>query len=171
MARSELLWSSQTFSVYREESLLPDGRLAEYDIIRRPAIAAVVAMPGPDSVILIHQYRHIARGPIWEIPAGKVTNETPESCGIRELEEEAGYRAGKLQLLGAFHVEPGGIDQTLEIFLATDLAETRQRCEPDEFIVVHDMPLRRALEMVGRREIIDAKSVLALFLANAFVNQ
>lgn len=148
-----------------DEVELPGGARAELEVVRHPGAAAVVPFASPDRVVLIHQFRHAADGFIWEVPAGKLDGEAPEVCAARELEEEAGLRAGRLERLGAIWTTPGFTDERIFLFAARELESVPQRLDPDEVLEVVEMPLARALEMVWSGELCDAKSALALLYA------
>ena len=160
-----LVHRGPAFDLCVEPVELPNGARIDLDIVRHPGAAAVVPFVSEDSVLLIHQYRHAAGGSIWEVPAGKLDGEAPEVCAARELEEEAGRRAGRLEKLGAVWTSPGFTDERIHLFAAYDLEPVPQRLEPDEILEVVEMPFERALELVFRGELSDAKSALALLLA------
>jgi ADP-ribose pyrophosphatase len=152
--------------VSRERVRLPNGRVAELDIVRHPGASAVVPFEGDDDVLLIRQYRHAAGGEILEVPAGKLDpGDTPASCAARELEEEAGRCAGRIEQLGWIFTTPGFTDEVIHLFAAFDLEPIPTRHEDDEVIEVLRVPLRIALDKVWRGEINDAKSALALLHA------
>lgn len=145
---------------------MPDGRQIELEIIRHPGASAVVPFRNDDEVLLIDQYRFAADGQLWEVPAGKLdAGEAPEVCAARELEEEAGYRAGRLEHLVSIYTTPGFTDEMIHLFAAYDLEPAEQRLEPDELIRVVPTPFARAIEMVYDGTINDAKSALALLHA------
>ena len=153
----------------------PDGSVGELEIIRHPGAAAIVALdppgngasdPGQPIVVLIRQYRYAAGGFVWEVPAGKLDpGEAPETCAARELEEETGYRAGRLRHLSTIHTTPGFTDEVIHLFLAWELEAGEADHGPSEFIERHEMPLASAIEMIDRGEITDAKTICALTLA------
>jgi ADP-ribose pyrophosphatase len=124
-----------------------------------------VALTGAGEVLLVRQYRHAAGGFIYEVPAGKLDGEPPEACAARELEEEAGVAAGRLQRLGSIVTTPGFSDEVIHLYLATDLRPARQQLEADEVLTVQKVPFATALAMCARGEIRDAKSMCALLLA------
>jgi ADP-ribose pyrophosphatase len=152
--------------VSRERIRLPNGREAELDIVRHPGASAVVPFEGDDDVLLIRQYRHAAGGEILEVPAGKLDpGDTPASCAARELEEEAGRRARRIEQLGWIFTTPGFTDEVIHLFAAFELETIPTRHEDDEVIEVLRVPLREAIDKVWRGEINDAKSALALLHA------
>lgn len=145
---------------------LPGDRRVELEIIRHPGAAAIVPFRTPDEVLLLEQYRFAADGNLWEIPAGKLdAGEAPERCAARELEEEAGYRAGRLEPLTSIFTSPGFTDEVIHLFAAFDLRESEQQLEADEVIRVVPTPFAEALAMVFDGRIRDAKSALALLHA------
>jgi ADP-ribose pyrophosphatase len=150
----------------RERVRLPNGRDVDLDIVRHPGAAAVVPFVSDDEVLLIRQYRYAAGGTILEVPAGKLDpGEGPEVCAARELEEEAGQRAGRLQALGWIFTTPGFTDEVIHLFAAYDLEPVPTRHQPDEVIELVPMRLEEALAHVWRGDIPDAKSALALIHA------
>ena len=152
--------------VVSEEVELPNGHRVGLDIIRHPGAAAVVPFLSRDEVLLIRQYRHATGGTIFEVPAGKLEpGEAPEICAARELEEETGQRAGRLDLLGSIWTTPGFTDERIHLFAAHDLEECEQRLQKDEVIELLPMPLDEALELVWSGRMSDAKSALALIYA------
>jgi ADP-ribose pyrophosphatase len=149
-----------------EEITLPNGSTATLDLIRHPGAAAVVPFLDDETVLLIRQYRHAAGRTILEIPAGKLeANEPPDVCAVRELEEETGRRAGRIESLGEILTTPGFTDEKIHLYAAFDLTDVGARPQEDEHIECVRMPLQRALELVWSGELTDAKSALALLHA------
>jgi ADP-ribose pyrophosphatase len=152
--------------VNSERVRLPNGRLVELDIVPHPGAAAVVPFVSDDEVILIRQYRHATGGSILEVPAGKLDDgEAPERCAARELEEEAGQRAGRLEPLGWIWTSPGFTDERIFLFAGFELKPVPLRHEEDEHIELVPLGFREALDLVWRGELTDAKSALALIQA------
>ena len=143
---------------------LPGGKRAELELIRHPGASAVVPLHPDRSVTLIRQYRYAADGYILEVPAGKLDpGESPESCALREIVEEAGVRASKLHPLGWIFTTPGFTDEKIHLFAATDLTPAAQSLDDDEVIDVVKMPLSEALRLAATGGIPDAKSLCALY--------
>jgi ADP-ribose pyrophosphatase len=156
-----------------EESIvLPNGHAMELEIIRHPGASAIVPLTPEGDVILIRQYRHAAGGFIYEVPAGKLDKgEPPEECAARELTEEAGVVAGRMRRLASIVTAPGFADEVIHLYLATELTPARTSHEPSEVITLLKRPLAECLDMISRGEIIDGKTICALFLANKLVTE
>jgi ADP-ribose pyrophosphatase len=138
---------------------------AEYDreIISHRGSAVVVPLFADGTVAMVRQYRHAAKETLLELPAGSLDEgETPEIAAVRELEEEIGFQAGKLEQIAEFYVSPGFLDEKMFIFLATELTRTKQNLEIDEIIEVERIPLEIAVATVERGEICDAKTIIGL---------
>jgi len=141
------------------------------EIIRHPGGAAVVALNKENEVCLLKQYRHAVDKWLWELPAGKIDNHEPPLQTIkRELREEAGITATQWNQLGQMVSSPGILDEVLYLYLARNLASTQTEHELHEYIEIHWMNFDSALEMAQNNEIIDGKSIIALFRAQHFIN-
>lgn len=151
----------------------PDGERFTRDIVRSPgAVAAVPVRSGADGVpmvVLVRQYRAPFDQPILEIPAGMrdIPDEPTELTAERELVEEVGLRPGRLEHLIDFYPSVGMTDAVLAVYLATDLVEVGNETHgPEEaHMEIVEMPLAKAVEMVVRGEIHDAKTMIGLLLA------
>lgn len=163
--QSRSLYRGRIISLAMEQHPLPDGRQAEFEIIRHPGGAAVVPLLADGRVVLIRQFRPAFAAWLWEIPAGRLEiGESPAACAGRELAEETGYRAGRLEKLGEMLSTPGFCDEVIHLFVARDLHPSACTPEEDEFIEAVPFSLAEALAMVRRGEIVDGKSQLALLL-------
>ncbi len=168
-------YEGRVFDVELDRVRFPDGTTGELEIIRHPGASAIVPLvpggggpnaAGQPSVVLIRQYRYAAGGFVWEVPAGKLDpGERPEACAARELEEETGMRAGRLEHLGTIYTTPGFTDEVIHLFVGWELVEGEARHEASEFIERHTLPLATALDWVDRGEIRDAKTICALLMA------
>jgi ADP-ribose pyrophosphatase len=136
------------------------------EVVHHPGSAVILPVFDDGTVALVRQYRHPAVKYLLELPAGTLHDqEAPEDGAARELEEELGRRARKLEKLSEFFVSPGFCEEKMWVFLATDMTETQQRLDEDEFIEVVRLPFSRALQMVADGEIEDAKTIIGLMLA------
>ena len=156
-----------------DEVRFPDGSMGSLEMIRHPGASAVVPLLDPESddpqVLLIRQYRYAADGYLYEIPAGRLDpGESPEECAHRELAEETGYRAERVEHLFTMFTTPGFTDEKIHLFLATGLTAGESQREADEFLELVPTKLSRALSMVEQGEIQDAKTALALLYAAGF---
>jgi ADP-ribose pyrophosphatase len=157
-----LAYQGRSIAVWQEDVELPNGARAQLDIVRHPGASCVVPIEDDGRVLLLRQYRYAAGGTIWEVPAGKLDGDTPERCAARELEEEAGRRAGRLERLGEIWTTPGFTDEKIHLFAAFELVEVPHAREEHEVIEVVPMPLAAALDLIWSGELTDAKSALAL---------
>src|SRR4051812_22877860 len=151
-----------------ERVRLPNGHEMEMEIVRHPGAAAVAALDGEGAVTLLRQYRHAVGGWLWEVPAGKLdAAEAPEHCAARELAEEAGLAAGRLDYAGSIVTCPGFCDEVIHLFVATDLRRVATARGDDEVIeAVRAVPLADALGMIASGDIRDAKTIAALWHAD-----
>ena len=145
---------------------LPNGRRFELEIVRHPGGEAAVALDPAGRVCLLHQYRHVAGGWLWELPAGKIDHqEPPLQTAQRELAEEAGLHAVHWRSLGWIISSPGIFTERVHLFLATGLTLVASAAEEHEVFEVHWRPLESALAQAASGEISDAKTVAGLFRA------
>ena len=152
----------------------PDGNQGELEIIRHSGASAVVPFlsepTGHDpQLMLIRQYRYAAGGFVYEVPAGRLDpGEDPLACAHRELREETGCTAHRMDRLFTMFTTPGFTDERIHVFMAVGLSHGAFDREADEFLEVETMPLSRALAMVEAGEIQDGKTALALLFAAGF---
>ncbi|HXV37195.1 MAG TPA: NUDIX hydrolase [Myxococcota bacterium] len=152
--------------VSKERFALPSGRVLELDIVKHPGAAAIVPFASERDVLLIRQYRHATRGTILEVPAGKIDpGEAPIDTAARELEEEVGQRARRIEALGSIWTTPGFTDEKIHLFAGFELEPADSRPEDDEIIESFRIALDDALQLIWRGELTDAKSALALIHA------
>jgi ADP-ribose pyrophosphatase len=141
------------------------------EVVGHPGGAAAVPLFEDGTTALVSQYRHPTGKYVLELPAGKLDpGERPAETAARELEEELGLAAGRVEQLSEFYTTPGFCEERLWVFLATELRETARRHEEDEIIEVVRLPFARALAMVAAGEIEDAKTIIGLLLAARRLN-
>jgi ADP-ribose pyrophosphatase len=157
------IYSGRVVKLDVHEVELPNGERSQRELVRHPGAVAIVAVDEAGNVLLVRQYRIAAARIMLELPAGTLEpNEPPDVCADRELQEETGYKPGRLEAIGAFFVAPGYTTEYIHLFVATELRESRLAGDEDEFIEVLRVPFQEALVMVERGEIIDGKSIIGL---------
>lgn len=167
------VYHGRIISVDLDEVRFPDGSTGTLEMIRHPGASAVVPVlgePGDDpEVLLIRQYRYAADQFLYEIPAGRLDpGESPTDCARRELQEETGYSAERVEHVFTMYTTPGFTDEKIHLFVATGLVAGQAHREADEFMELVPTRLSRALSMVEQGEIQDAKTALALLYAAGF---
>jgi len=147
---------------------LPDGHTTEREIVEHRGAVGIVPLDGAGNVTLVRQYRKPIERAILEIPAGTLDpGEDPATCLHRELREETGLSAGKVQHLATYYSAVGFCTEEMHVYLATDLQRGQPGPDEDEFVEVVPLPLVTALRMVERGEIVDAKTIIGLLAVKA----
>ncbi|MBS4209690.1 NUDIX hydrolase [Bacillus sp. FJAT-50079] len=144
---------------------LPDGKIAKREIIKHPGAVAVIALTDENKIVMVEQYRKALERSLLEIPAGKMEQgEKPEITAARELEEETGYAAKKLEHLISFYTSPGFADELIHLYVATGLTKLEQppSGDEDEFVELYELTLEQAQQAVQEQKIFDAKTVYAV---------
>lgn len=157
-------FKGRVFSVRTDEVEFDDGARARLDIVAHGGSYAVVALPTPDSIVLVRQYRHAVGREIWEIPAG--TAEPGEGIvngALRELAEETGYRASSARHIFSFFMTPGFCDEVMHVILAEHLEPGMQALDEDERIAVQTFTIEETDSLLASGEICDIKTLFALF--------
>jgi ADP-ribose pyrophosphatase len=168
------LYTGRIVNLDLDRVRFPDGSVGELEILRHPGASAVV--PFLDSprdadprLVLIRQFRHAADGFIWEVPAGRLDpGESPETCAGRELEEETGMRARRLERLTTIHTTPGFTDERIHLFLAEGLEPGTHHREADEFMELHTLRWSEVLRLAEAGEIVDGKTLVSLLFVQCF---
>ncbi len=150
-----------------DEIALPDGRPATREVVEHRGAVALVALLPEEHVLLVRQWRHCAGEALIEVPAGTLNaHETPVACAHRELIEETGYRAGRLDELVAFYSAPGFTTEKLHVFLARDLTPASAAADEDEIIRPLAVAWDVALAMCHDGRIRDAKTIAGILVAD-----
>jgi ADP-ribose pyrophosphatase len=167
---SRSIYRGRVVDLSLERVRLPNGKEAELEVIHHPGAAAVLPFLGQREVLLIRQHRHCAGGAVLEVPAGTLNpGETPEICARREVEEETGYRPGRLEPLGWIWTTPGFTDEKIHLFAAYDLTPGRQDLDHDEVLALERLSFEEALRLAAGGGISDAKSIATLFRAQVLL--
>lgn len=160
------IYKGRVFTVLEQTVELENRQVAKREIVRHNGGAAIVAVDSDLNVYLVRQFRKPFDMETIEIPAGKLEiGEDPYLCAIRELKEETGIVAQKVESLGFIIPTPGFCDEKLYLYLATELSMGEMRLDSDEFLSCEKRPLTECIEMVEQGGIIDSKSVIGLLRA------
>jgi len=162
---SKKIFSGRVFDV-TVDTVREGDKTYVREVVHHPGSAVILPLFADGTIALVRQYRHPAVKYLLELPAGTLEDqERPEEGAARELEEELGLVAGRMEKLCEFFVSPGFCEEKMWLYLATELTETSQRLEDDELIEVVCLPISRALQMITEGEIEDAKTIIGLMLA------
>ena len=160
LIKTDTIYNGKIFDVQQRTIELPDGRQTVYDIVKNPNACAVVALDDDDNVVMVRQFRQSAGKVLLEIPAGKIDEgEDPDTCASRELAEETGYSADKIDRLFGIRVSPGFSTEIIYIYEAYGLTLGATNFDEDEFIEMEKVPLKTLHEMILKGEIEDAKTI------------
>lgn len=167
----KLSYSCKIFSVWEEDISLPNGKTTRQSWIDHKPTVAVIPVNDKNELLLIKQFRVPTQQDLLEIPAGSMDHgeESPVACAGRELAEETGYRARSLTQLFAGYLLPGYCNEFMYFFLAQDLTYAPMTPDEDEFIEVIPVSFKKADELLRSGEIMDAKTVLGIMLAEKFI--
>ena len=160
------VYENRWISVREDMVELPDGRSTLYGVVECSECVGVLPFLDPDTVLLVGQYRYVARDFFWEIPTGaKDGDETLIQAAQRELSEEAGYEAGRLVEMGDFHTSKSILREVAHLYVAEDLRPASRPPDHTEFIERRAFPFTEVLAMVERGEIKDAMTIIAVLRA------
>ena len=164
------IWTGAVITVVDGAFESPDGHRFQRDVVHHPGAVSVVPVVG-DEVVLVRQYRAAIDALLLEIPAGKrdVDGETPEQVARREVVEETGLAAGRLELLARFYNSPGFSDEDSWVFLATDLVEAATDLQDveEQHMTIERVRLADVPDLIDAGELRDAKTIIGLTLARA----
>ncbi len=162
---SRRVYEGRIFSVDVDEVEEPGGVRETRVVTRHRGSVGILALSESDEVVLVRQYRYPVDTLVWEIPAGRRDpGEAPGHAALRELEEEVGLRARRLEPLAVYLTSPGFCDEQMHLFRASDFEVVPTRPDPDERIEVGRFPFATARAMMLRGEVREAKTMLALLL-------
>jgi ADP-ribose pyrophosphatase len=171
---SRRVYTGRVINVDIDVVRFPNGSTGEVEMVRHPGASAVIPFlsdphSGDPQILLIKQYRYAANEFIYEIPAGKLDGpEDPKVCAARELREETGCTAERIEHLYTFFTTPGFTDERIYAFMATGLSRGEVAHEKDEFMSLETVTLSKALELIKTGELKDAKSALAILYVAGF---
>jgi len=163
---SRPVYANPWIRVREDVAELPDGRTTLYGVVECPPCVGVLPFLDARTVVLVGQYRYVARAFAWEMPTGGMQpGESEEAAVQRELGEEAGYEAARLVRLASIATSKSVMDETAHLFLAEGLRPATREPDHTEFIEVRAFAFDEVLRMVERSEISDAMTVVAVLHA------
>lgn len=159
---NSVIYNGRILELDKDKVLLPDGKESIREIVRHSGGSAILCEKD-GKVLMVKQFRYAYKEDIWEIPAGKVNRgEEPINTAFRELQEECGIKAQKMELLFSVYPSPGYTDEVIRIYRATELSECKTELDEDEFLTAEWIEIPRLREMMKKGEIKDAKTIIAL---------
>lgn len=169
MNTPEILFQAQRFRIERVVQTTPDGNTHVRQIVRHPGAVVILPLLDDGRICFVRNYRVAVEQALLELPAGTLEpDEDPATTAVRELAEETGYRAGRIEHLITFCMSPGILDEKMHLYLADGLKPGEMALEPGEDIQPLLFTWDEALEMARRGEIRDAKSLVGLFYYRMF---
>ncbi|HWI62477.1 MAG TPA: NUDIX hydrolase, partial [Symbiobacteriaceae bacterium] len=157
--KREEIYQGYSIKVRKDTVRTAEGKEFTRDVVAHPGAIVIVAVEGGD-LLFVRQYRYAAGESLLELVAGtREPGEEPDVTAAREIQEEIGYKAGKLTKLGEFYSAPGFCSELLHLYLAEDLTPSRLPGDEDEEIEVERYSLQEALRMALAGELRDAKTL------------
>lgn len=160
----ELIHKGVIIDYYQDTMKIPNGTTAKWDFIKHKGAAAVVAVKDDGRLLMVRQYRNALERETLEIPAGGLNgaDEPTEIAAARELEEETGYTAGKMELLISLYTTVAFCNEKIDVYLATDLKKGHQHLDDDEFLNVESHDIEELIQLIYDCKIQDGKTISAL---------
>lgn len=170
--QSEYRYRGRVVNLRLDQVRLPTQQIVTREIVEHRGAVVIVALDARQRVLLVRQYRSGAGCELWEVPAGTLEeDEEPAHCAARELEEETGYRAAQWRALGYFYSSPGILTEKMYLFLARKLTRGDALPDADELIQPQFVSLARAIKMIERGEIVDAKTIVGLLRVSRLIRK
>lgn len=168
---SETIYRGKVFNVRQDEVRLPNERQTRLDIVEHNSSVTLLPVDEQGRIWFVRQYRHPAQSQLLELPAGVMEgDESAEACAYREVREETGMAAERLEKVGEFFLAPGYSTEYMYVFVARELSPSPLPGDEDEFISVEKIPVEEVYKMAERGEFRDSKTLAALFLARGLLS-
>tara|TARA_B100000586_G_scaffold108099_1_gene77579 strand:+ start:155 stop:688 length:534 start_codon:yes stop_codon:yes gene_type:complete len=160
---SKIIHQGRLLDIRRDDVRLPNGKTTTREWIKHPGAACIVPILPDGQIALIRQYRYPVSKEMIELPAGKLdSGESPKECAKRELEEEIGYKTGKLTYLTHIHPAIGFASEKMWLYLAEELEKTERNTDHDEFVELIPATVSNAVSMIWDRKITDVKTIIGI---------
>ena len=160
----ELVYQGVIVDFYQDAMQIPNGNEAKWDLISHKGATAVVAVRDDGTLFMVRQYRNPLERMTLELPAGALNSrdEEPELCARRELEEETGYKAGKMEHLVDIYTTVAFCDEKISMYVASDLIPSKQNLDENEFLNVEVHTIDSLIQMIYEGKIQDSKTIVGL---------
>ena len=169
---SELVYSGKLLHIYRDSVALENGRTSIREVAKHPGGVCVAALEDNGDLWFVRQYRYAVGEEVIELPAGKLEpGEDPDEAVVRELKEETGCTADRIDKLAAAYPSPGYTSEILHLYLARGLHHGEQHLDIDEDLDAFRIPLDEAVRMVMDGRICDSKTQTLILMADKIVNK
>lgn len=169
--KTDKLYEGKIINLRVDTVELPDKKYSKREIVEHPGSVGIIAIID-DSLLMVRQFRKAVEKNLLEIPAGKMEiNEEPRETALRELHEETGYRAERIEYLCEFYTSPGFTDEKIYLFLASDLVQEDLEVETNEYIELEKIKIDELMEMVEKGEITDSKTIIGIFHSQRHIRQ
>lgn len=163
---SKEMYRGRIINLRVDKVSLENGRTATREIVEHPGAVCIAAVKGDNTILFVRQYRKAVEDTLLELPAGKLEKgETPEECARRELMEETGYSADRVDYMLSFYTSPGFANEAIHLFYASGLQPGCDNQDEDEMIELVEIDMDKALEMAASGEIKDAKTLVGVLAA------
>ncbi len=160
------IYEGRIISVYSDKVRLPDGNIAQREVVRHPGAVVILPMLDSGRILMVWQYRYPIGTHSLELPAGKrEKGEQPESTARRELLEETGYKAEQMERAFVMHSSVGFCDEELDLFVATGLSQVGREVEEGEFVHTCELDVEEGIALVREGRISDSKTMVGLMWA------
>ncbi|ABB16085.1 NUDIX domain-containing protein [Carboxydothermus hydrogenoformans] len=161
--KSNCLFKGNILTVVKDEVLLENGKISTREVVLHPGAVTIIPI-FENKIVFVEQYRYPVKERLLELPAGKLNkNEAPEVTAYRELLEETGFIAKKLQHLTTFYTTPGFSNEVMYLYLAKELQKTDPRPDEDEIVKTVFIEIDKIKELLHSNKIKDAKTLIGLF--------
>ena len=168
---SKQVFDGVVVKLFVDEVELPDGKKSVREVVRHPGAVCVVPVTDEGEVIMVRQFRYAFEKVLLEVPAGKLEKgEDPLSAALRELEEESGVVAERVEYIGELYTTVAIFDEKIHMYLATGLTFKNAHPDEGEFLEIEKIPMSTLVDMVMRGEIKDAKTQIAILKADKILS-
>ncbi|QNU65337.1 NUDIX hydrolase [Ruminiclostridium herbifermentans] len=169
--KTEDIYNGNIIKVQKQTVSLPNGKEATRDIVLHPGASVVIPINEKGELYLVKQFRKPLDITTLELPAGKLDSaeEDPKICAERELMEETGLRAGKIEHLISIHTTPGFCNEVIHMYTATELTQGEACADEDEFLDVEKIHVSELVDMILSHKITDAKTIIGILMAEKII--